>query len=180
MDTQDNNNTENEVWKDIPGYEGDYQVSNQGRVKSFKRYGGEIERILRPLDRGHGYLHVNLHCNKKRKGVTIHSLVMLAFTGERPDGMDINHIDGVKTNNHLDNLEYCTRAENTQHAFDTGLQVSLSGEENGYSKLTRKQVLEIRARYKAGGISQEKIGQEYGVSHPTISNIVNRKAWKHI
>lgn len=104
-----------EIYKDIPNYKGLYQVSNFGNVKSIFN-----EKLLKPYVRKTGYVHVLLSKDGKRKCYTIHKLVMLAFVGES-NGLDVNHIDGNKQNNKLDNLEYCTRKENSKHAWKTGL-----------------------------------------------------------
>ena len=178
MLTQDNNNREQEIFKDIPGYEGMYQVSNQGRVKSFKCY--PQGKILRLNKNSNGYYQVILCQSGVRKALKVHILVMLAFVGERLDEMEVNHKDGIKTNNHVDNLEYCTSSENRQHAYDTGLQVAIVGEKHESAKLTQKQVLEIRTRYKSGGITQMELAREYCIDQATISKIVNRKLWSHI
>ena len=177
MSIQDDNR-DNEVWKDISGYEEMYQVSNFGRVKSLKRYRRRNDKILHLANDKDGYLQVNLSRDNKSKTIKVHKLVMLTFVGERPNGFEINHIDGIKTNNHIDNLEYCTSSEKTQHAYDTGLQPS--GKKHYKSKFTDSQVLEIRERHKSGRISQTKLAREYEVSPTTIHKIVKRKAWKHL
>lgn len=111
----------NEIWKPIPGYL-DYKVSNFGRVKSLGRFvrgkhrGYFIEgRILKPIKNKGGYLKVNISVNGQRQEHKIHQLVMSAFVGDRPDGLQVNHIDEDKTNNRLDNLEYVTPKENINH-----------------------------------------------------------------
>lgn len=103
-----------EIWKDIPGYEGLYQVSNLGRVYSVKR-----RKIMKQETSIHGYKRIGLSKNSKPQHHSIHSLVLSAFVGER-NGRSINHIDRDKTNNKLSNLEYCTRSYNMQHAYETG------------------------------------------------------------
>lgn len=102
-----------EVWKDIPNYEGIYQVSNLGRVKSFKY---KNERILKQGNDGKGYLQVCLMKNSKRRKFTIHQLVAMAFLDHTPNGMKIvvDHIDGNKNNNNLSNLQLLTQRQNTQ------------------------------------------------------------------
>ena len=102
---------EKEVWKDIIGYEGLYQVSNLGRVKSlnYKRTGQS--RILKPST-NNGYKQVILHKDGHQYTYTVHSLVMKAFVGERPEGMDIDHKDSVRFNNRLENLRYVSSKEN--------------------------------------------------------------------
>ena len=109
------NNMTKEIWRDIDGYEGRYQVSDQGRVKSLERKGRRKERILKPgLDKD-GYLLVNLWAGGKQKNHKVHRLVCQAFH-ENPDGKPcVNHIDENKTNNCASNLEWCTHKENNTH-----------------------------------------------------------------
>ena len=117
-----------EVWKDISNYEGIYQVSNLGRIKSLSRevikaYGAThklSERIKKINSDNYGYQVVRLH-NGKGKTFKVHKLVANAFLGT-PDGLEVNHIDGDKSNNRVSNLEYCTRGENIKHAWDNGLR----------------------------------------------------------
>lgn len=123
----------NETWKDIPGYEGRYQVSDQGRVKALPRRlrfvskaGREAwrittERLCATNVTRKGYALVHFMVDGKRAVRTVHELVMLAFVGPRPADRDINHKDGRKTNNALDNLEYVTRSDNHNHAVALGL-----------------------------------------------------------
>ena len=119
-----------EEWRDIPGYEGLYQVSNLGRVKSLERviyfpanhrnkaYSRiQKERIVRPITMG-GYLGFNVG-NKKK--MYVHRAVALAFIPNTDNKSDVNHIDGDKHNNRLENLEWATRKENMRHAFSNGL-----------------------------------------------------------
>ena len=102
----------NEIWKDIVGYEGLYQVSNLGNVKSLNYRRTGKERILKPVNNGCGYLQVNLCKNWNRRLFRIHRLVANAFL-ENPDNKsDVNHKDEDKTNNCVDNLEWMTRKEN--------------------------------------------------------------------
>ena len=101
----------NEEWKDILGFEGLYQVSNLGRVKSLKRPYGLKEKILKPqINRG--YYQVHLHKNSIEKNYYIHRLVFEAFNGPIPEGLQVNHINEVKTDNSLSNLNLMTRKEN--------------------------------------------------------------------
>lgn len=109
-----------EIWKDIAGFEGYYQVSNHGNVKSFA-WGKE--RILKPGRNSGGYLCVVLHAEGMRSTRTVHRLVMEAFVPNEEGKESINHKNGVKADNHLSNLEWATLSENMQHAYDTGLKV---------------------------------------------------------
>lgn len=109
----------NEIWKDIPGFEGLYSVSNLGRVRSEERLdtmGRRIaERIMKPNKHKDGYLQIDLRKEGKRYNVLVHRLVMLAFVGDCPEGCEINHINENKKDNRAKNLEYITHLENIRH-----------------------------------------------------------------
>ncbi len=119
-----------ELWKDIPGYEGIYEVSSTGRVRSSKNkttqsvLHGERkwqQRILKQKSDKNGYKRVSLWKNKMVKDFLVHRLVAMAFI-EKVDGKDIiNHKDGIQWNNHVSNLEWCTYQENNAHAIENRL-----------------------------------------------------------
>ena len=112
-----------EIWKDIKGYEGLYQISNLGRVKSFPRNGTiKQERILKQTIDNNGYLIVGLHKNNKAKKVCVHWLVADAFIPKGKEDEVINHIDGNKLNNNLNNLERCSQKHNVRESIRLGLQ----------------------------------------------------------
>ena len=163
-----------EIWKDIPNYEGLYQVSNLGNIKSlnYLRTGKEV--VLRPRLNGNGYYRAVLSNQGKVKNKYVHRLVMLAFVGESE--LTVNHKNGVKTDNRLENLEYCTRSENMQHAFNTGL--SPRGENHYKAKLTRSCVEKIKYGHK--GMLQREIADIYGITQRQVSAIRLGKKWKHI
>ena len=117
-----------EIWRDIVGYEGLYQVSNLGRVRSLEHYvstkGGAARKspskILSNCFDGK-YLHVILHKNGRNKVCLIHRLVATAFIPKPENKQQVNHIDGNKLNNFISNLEWCNGSENLKHAYKTGL-----------------------------------------------------------
>ena len=111
-----------EIWRDVKGYEGLYQVSNLGRVKSLGNSKTRKERILKNAKNTTGYLQVNLCKEAKAKATKIHRLVAQAFIGDIPKGMVINHINGIKTDNRVENLEICTCSHNIKEAFRLGLE----------------------------------------------------------
>jgi hypothetical protein len=129
--------TYDEVWLDVDGWEGLYMVSSLGRVYSIVR-----EKFLKPGLKTKGYYQVVLKAVPGRppKNATVHGLVAKAFIGPCPVGLEPNHIDGVKTNNTPGNLEYIKHQANVQHAWDNGLRKIRSG----YSKLSADKVEEAR------------------------------------
>lgn len=113
-----------EIWKDIKNYEGKYQVSNLGRVKSLKRYKENYsklqlvpEKILAQADNGNGYKFVSLWKDSKQKMYYIHRLVAETFIPNEHDLKQVNHKDGIKNNNSILNLEWCSCSENQKHAY---------------------------------------------------------------
>lgn len=117
-----------EVWKDIPGYEGLYQVSDLGRIKSLERFvNGKSgvrkvsEKIVSVAVKNNGYLQVKLHRKGERKFFGVHRLVAMVFVENFNNLPQVNHIDGNKKNNRADNLEWCTPSENQKHAVINGL-----------------------------------------------------------
>ena len=112
---------EQEQWKPIQEFNGEYEVSNLGRVRSMKRYYGMVGRIMPQTIQRKGYYAVTFWMNNKAYCRKVHRLVIEAFK-PNPDNLPcINHIDGNKLNNHIDNLEWCTYQQNMQHAVRTGL-----------------------------------------------------------
>lgn len=114
-------NLENEIWKHVKGYEGLYEVSNKGRVKSNIKFHGVLNRIMNP-GLSSGYFTLTLYKNKTRKTKRVHRLVAENFIDNQKNKREVNHIDGNKLNNNVNNLEWCTSSENTIHSFKIGLQ----------------------------------------------------------
>lgn len=180
-----------EKWFDIIGFEDIYQVSDLCRIKSLdrkcisvKKNGDTFYRFLKGKVMGQtleqdSYLRLNLtDINKKRDRFTVHRLLAIAVIPNPDNKPEVNHKDGVKWNNVVWNLEWATESENMIHAVTTGLFPPQKGEKHGGSKLTEKDVLEIRAIGKT--MFQREIGKIYNVNHNTIGNIINRKSWTHI
>lgn len=124
-----------------------------------------------------GYFRVYKGTNGVRISTGAHRLVYHHFKGEIPCGMVINHINGIKDDNRPENLEAVTHSQNREHAYKTGLIMRQYGERNPASKLTNKQVLEIRETYAIGGITQTQIAAKYGVSQVAISKITRGKRY---
>ena len=170
-----------ECWKPVPDYVGFYQVSDQGRIRRIAGGRGvRAGRILRPRNNSDGYPYLNLWRNGHRKTWQVHTLVTEAFLGPRPDGLEVNHKNGIKDDNRVGNLEYVTHSENVKHSYDVLGRKALRGEASGQAKLTVASVRQIRRCYDEGGISQWGVAKRYGVSQMTISRIVRREIWAHV
>lgn len=166
-----------EIWKDIPEYEGHYQISNLGLIKSLKNKKEKILKLSYDKDK---YLVTSLYKNNKVKNNKIHRLVMLTFKSDDYfDGAEVNHINGVKTDNNLDNLEWCTHNENMKHAIKTGLK-DHKGEKNSNCRLTEDEVRKIRFYYKNKDYNQIQLSKIFNTSRQHIGFIINYKKWTHI
>lgn len=169
-------NAQNEEWKPIPGMNGEYEVSDQGHVRSLKS--GKVH-ILTPKMNNSGYFRVAITLNGIRCRKYIHHLVALAYIGERPAKHDVNHINGVKTDNRPENLNYLTRAENMKHAREHGLHDN-RGERAYNAKLTGDDALLIHRGYFIAGLTAAQMAESLGVSERTVSDVLRRATWKHI
>ena len=164
--------------KEIAGFEGKYDITSDGDVISLNYSGTGKEKILKARADNKGYLRVVLHKNNKPYEHKIHRLVAEAFIPKIEDKNYINHINGDKADNRIENLEWVTLSENTKHAFDTGLK-SHKGEKHPQSKLKEQDIYEIFNLYYKG-YKRKQIAPIFNVSHYTITDVLNRKSWKHI
>jgi hypothetical protein len=171
-----------EIWMKIEGHEG-YEISNFGRVRT-KRITrlnkfGLVRRfkILHPaLTRGYRRL-----MTPDRKLVLVHKLVLAAFVGPCPEGMEANHKNGIKDDNRLENLEYVTRNENQWHATHVlGKRGHIRGSVHGRSKLNEEQVKEIRRLEAEGNHTRKQLSEMFTISQQMLSFIISKRNWKHI
>lgn len=165
-----------EEWKEIKGFEGAYLVSNMGQVMSLLRPGTQHkEPVLRSLSLTHdGYVKIRLIGNGKDVTARIHRLVAEAFI-PNPEGKEtVNHKDGNKQNNSVDNLEWADRHEQLQHAYANNLKKPMKGENNPWAKFTENQISAIRQEYVRNSKEHGTValGRKYGVSNATIGLIV--------
>jgi len=167
-----------ETWKPVVGYEGLYEVSDRGNVRSMGRItaGRRLRgRTLRPGRWKGGHLFVVLWKDGQARNRAVHSLVAEAFLGPRPEGHEVCHTDGDSTNNRPENLRYDTRKGNVADMVKHGRLVRGSRHPN--AKLTEADVVEIRRAYADRRSTQAELAARYGVSQNVISRIVRWRMW---
>ena len=172
-----------EEWKPVNGYEGVYEISNLGRLKRVgKAPGARVGHILATVLDGHGYAKNVLYRDGIGHPFSIHALVAAAFIGPRPEGYDINHLDGNPLNNVVTNLEYATRSDNNIHSYRIlhRTHEGMKGSRNGGAKLAENQVRKIHRLFATGRYTQSELGRMFNVTHSTVHQIVHGRAWKHL
>ena len=173
-----------EIWEDVEGYEGYYQISNFGRIKSVDRKIKKRNRavvffkgkIIKQTISKFGYYRCTLHLIGTRKTFLTSRIVGITFIPNPNNLPQINHKDGIKKNNYVNNLEWATCSENHKHAFRLGLN-SAVGEKNSQSKLNEFQVRVIK---KINDLSYAEIGKIFCISGAAICLIKKRITWKHL
>lgn len=169
-----------ETWKPVKGFEHKYSISNLGRVKihNYKRTG--LPKLASTKPSRDGYCRVYFQVGYS-KAFLVHRLVATHFVeNDLPEvKIQVNHLDGDKSNNRADNLEWCNAATNIAHAFREGLNKNF-GETHKAAKLTDLEIKVIIKMLGTGKISQRHLADIFNVSPMTISNIVNGKAWRHL
>lgn len=167
-------NEETEIWKPVPGMV-DVEASSLGRIKVLRGVTKKTKILTGSFHKRSGYMR--LHFNGRH--LLVARLVGMAFHDNPQNLPTINHKNGVKTDNRGVNLEWCSNAQNNQHAIDNGLVSPRRGERHHNAKLNEQAVAEIRAKYKQGA-RQYQLAATYGVDPSSISHVVNRQNWAHV
>ena len=158
-------------FKIIPDYP-NYMVNGKGDIFSIKR-----NKKLTPYKRKNKYLIVGLYKNKKMKLCFVHRIVLTTFKGNQ--NKDVNHINGIKSDNRLENLEWCTRSENMKHAFNIGL-ISHKGEKHNRAKLKEKDILFIREELKNKTSAPIVLSKKFNIGLRQIYSIKNYETWHEV
>ena len=158
-------------WRNVPGYDL-YVCSTQGDIKNRR-----TNRLLKPAEDKDGYLKVVLVNESGKHYIAVHRVVGFTYIPNPENKPQINHIDGNKKNNSVNNLEWVTNKENRVHAIKTGLCDTV-GENNGNAKLSAGSVKKIRALFKSGRWNKCQLARMYGVSRTMIRFIVENKNWR--
>jgi hypothetical protein len=169
-----------EVWIDIEGYNGQYKLSNMGIIKSFKNKKVRDGIVLKPRrtrKNNNWYLAVVVQDKGIRRSPRLHRIVAEYFIPNPENKREVNHIDGDKNNNRVDNLEWSTPKENADHAKKTGL--ILKGENCPRSILTEEQVIMLRSRSYGYG-DKRRICKELGIDECTLFFVLSGKSWSHL
>ena len=182
-------NKSESIWRPVEGYEGIYEVSSAGEVKSLPRlkYCGHkgsppqkvVGRTLKVSEDRLGYSRVKLSKDGTSNLKYLHRIIASAFIEPIAGKMEVNHIDGDKSNNSLKNLELVNRSENMKHNFSIGISQARRGDDNNKAKLSWDSVKKIRKLY-SDGVSQKDLSEKFEVTIANISCIVNNKTWKEI
>jgi hypothetical protein len=178
-----------EIWKkvNIPFYESHYEVSNYGKIRSLDRYDATKQFVSKRVKgkvlvqgiKKNGYLTVMLCKNAIQKRFHVHRLIAQTFIPNPENNPEVNHKNGIKTDNRVQNLEWNTSAENRKHAKDNNLMKK--GEKHSSSKLTEKNILAIRRLYKINpNFHKTNIAKKLGVRDTTIHKIIKNQRWKHL
>lgn len=160
-----------EIWSNIESWP-EYQISNFGNVRSYKR-GGEAKKIMGSSY--NGYIFVRFSMGKYKRYYKVHRLVAIAFIPNPKNLPQVNHIDGNKSNNHISNLEWVDALSNQRHAVRLGLIAY--GERASRTKLTEKQVLDILKCRNSRSVKINDLAKKYSVDRTVITNITSGKTW---
>lgn len=176
-----------EEWRDIRDLEGYFQVSNLGRIRALDRHivkVGVNQTIKGRMLKGHkgknGYIKTNFSKNGVLYYRLIHRLVAEAFIPNPENKKNVNHKNGIKDDNRLENLEWATDSENSLHAIRTGLTRVRKGEEIYFSKITNRQAYFIKCMFFRDNMSVTQISKVTGLSGRMIADLVKERTWKHI
>jgi hypothetical protein len=177
--------TSHEVWKDIIGLEGQYQISNTGKMKLLARYvnakkGSKRpipEVILKPFLDASGYFHYTLKKKDKSYHYKTHRAIAEYFIPNPENKLFVNHINGIKTDNRIENLEWCTPRENNVHAFKMGLAKGKRGSSNHQSKLNEAIVIHI---WNNPNLDANELANVYQVGRHAIQSIFRGDTWNHV
>lgn len=167
-----------EIWKNINGFKENYQVSSFGRIRNIKKINSKNKGVLKLSTVKHGYntVVIPMICGKYNM-VNVHRIVALTFIPNPENKKTVNHINGIKTDNMVENLEWATYSENNKAAYKTGLNVVKIGQNHQKAILTNKEVLEIREKRKYKTLKE--LGVEYNIHFTSIHYIVKGKTWKN-
>lgn len=168
----------NEIWEPVLDWEDRYEVSNLGNIKRVLPSNSTFSGRLLKTNSNQKYIRVRLCANGNDESRSVHSLVLEAFVCRRPKGMVANHKNGNKHDNRLENLEWVTPSENTQHSFDVLHRKAPCGENHAMAKLSKEESERIKELYNTGNYSQWVLAKLFNIGRSSIQRIVSGKTWR--
>lgn len=177
-----------EQWKEIKGNREIYEVSTCGNVRTKNREGARGRHIkghvLAQHDNSNGYPRCDMNIDGKQRSYLVHRLVAKLFIPNPENKPDVNHKNGNKHDNSVENLEWCTKSENEKHAWKIGLKydTATKGELHGMHKLSQDDVEYIRKNHvrKGGVLKTRELAKMFNVNPQTITEIVSERIWRSI
>lgn len=172
----------NEIWKDHPDFIGLYKASNLGRIRSFYKYGGaahgSFNGIIKPKINKRGYYSFKPSKDKIQKDWAVHRFIAQTFLSNPDELYTVNHKNGIKTDNRVENLEWASQTDQIRHAVDLGLRKS--GENHRWASISKDLAQNIINEYKPHIFSQNYLAKKYGLSRGLVCAILTGKSWKKL
>lgn len=174
-----------EQWKEVPGTNSAYFVSDHGRIMCTNWKGTGRREVMKPAKDAKGYLRTMLKYPDGYRTIKVHRIVAQAWIDNPHELPQVNHLNFDRCDNRVQNLEWCDGSRNTKHAVEAGrikvpaYKEGVPGSRNGFAKLNEEQVIEIRQKFKPRVYTREMLAKEYGVSPHTIKDAILRR-WRHV
>ena len=178
-----------EIWRGVEGFEDYYEVSNKSRVRSLDRvivYSNGSTRnhkgdVLKPMQPKNQYPYICIRINGSKINKYIHRLVAIAFIPNPYNKQQVNHINGIKNDNRIENLEWCTPSENGLHAYKNNLSNPLNGSKAPWSILDEEKVLAVKRLFRMNkNFHRGNTAAKLGVNINTIVSIIKNRNWNYL
>jgi hypothetical protein len=154
-----------------------YYLNEKGEI--FSKNSGELRKLATTIN-NKGYECITIYIEQKKTTKKLHRMLLETFKPTEDKSLQSNHIDGIKTNNHIDNLEWVTASRNMEHSYELNLREPRKGEKNCGAKLTEIQVKQLKGLHMTGQYKQRELAEIFLISDSQVSRIVNNNQWKHL
>jgi hypothetical protein len=154
-----------------------YYLNEKGEI--FSKNSGELRKLATTIN-NKGYECITIYMDQKKVTKKLHRMLLETFKPTEDKSLQSNHIDGIKTNNNIDNLEWVTASRNMEHSYELNLREPRKGEKNCGAKLTEIQVKQLKDLHMTGQYKQRELAEIFLISDSQVSRIVNNNQWKHL